>query len=136
MEKILKLDKGHEEAQKYLFLADTALAKKDIFQMIELFRAAEESEDLLAVLSHIDSPAVAGQLQADHTLLFNGYDGIKSVMSNKSVDFSSRWEARASFSHLLSAVYKKDGQRKIVFEGTKTWQLKKKDKTWKITGIR
>lgn len=135
MEKILKLDKNHEEAQKYLFLADTALAKKDIFQMIELFRQAEESEDLLAVLSHIDSPAVASQLQAEYTLLFNGYDGIKSDMSNKTVDFSSRGEARASFSHLLTAVYNKDGQRKIVFEGTKTWQLKKKDKTWKIAGI-
>jgi tetratricopeptide (TPR) repeat protein/predicted Ser/Thr protein kinase len=136
MEKILKLDKDHQEAQKYLFLADTALAKKDIFQMIEFFREAEENEDLLAVLSHIDSPAVASQLQAEYTLLFNGYDGIKSVMSNQTVDFSSRWEARVSFSHLLTAVYKKDGQRKIVFEGTKTWQLRKKDKTWKITGIR
>jgi tetratricopeptide (TPR) repeat protein/predicted Ser/Thr protein kinase len=136
MEKILKLDKDHQEAQKYLFLADTALAKKDIFQMIEFFREAEENEDLLAVLSHIDSPAVASQLQAEYTLLFNGYDGIKSVMSNQTVDLSSRWEARVSFSHLLTAVYKKDGQRKIVFEGTKTWQLRKKDKTWKITGIR
>ncbi len=136
MEKILKLDKDHQEAQKYLFLADTALAKKDILQMTELFRVAEENEDLLAVLSHIDSPAVAGQLQSEYTLLFNWYDGIKSVMANKTVDFSSRWEAKASFSHLVSAVYRKDGQRKIVFEGTKTWQLKKKDKTWKITSIR
>lgn len=136
MEKILKLDKDHEEAQKYLFLADTALAKRSILQMMELFRVAEESEDLLAVLSHIDSPVVASQLRAEYTLLFNGYDGIKSVMSNKAVDFLSRSEARASFSHLLTAVYKKDGQRKIVFEGIKTWQLKKKDKTWKITGVR
>ncbi len=136
MEKVLKLDKDHQEAQRYLFLADTGLAKKDILQLTELFRAAEENEDLLAVLSYTDSPAVASQLRSEYTLLFNGYDGIKSVMSNKTVDFTSRSEARVSFSHLMSAVYRKDGQRKVVFEGTKTWQLKKKDKTWKITGIR
>ncbi|MDH7513398.1 MAG: serine/threonine-protein kinase [Clostridiales bacterium] len=136
MEKVLKLDKDHQEAQKYLFLADTALAKKDIIEMTEHFRAAEEREDLLAVLSHADSAAVAGQLRSEYTLLFNGYDGVRSVISNKAVDFSSRSDARVSFSHLVSAVYRKDGQRKIVFEGTKTWQLKKKDKAWKITGIR
>ncbi len=136
MEKILRLDRDHEEAQKYLFLADTTLAKKDILEMVERFRAAEESEDLLAVLSYIDSPTVASQLQQEYTILFNGYDGIKSVISGKTVDFSSRTEARVSFSHLVSAVYRKDGLRKIVFEGIKTWQLKKKDRTWKITGIR
>ncbi|MBM3284474.1 MAG: serine/threonine protein kinase [Candidatus Aminicenantes bacterium] len=135
MEAVLKLDNNHSEAAKYLFLADTALARKDILRMIELFRVAEENEDLLAVLGHIDSPSVASQIRTEYTLLFNGYDGIKSVVSNAIMEFPGRREARVSFSHLLTAVYKKDGQRKIVFEGSKTWQLKKKERTWKITGI-
>jgi len=135
MEAVLKLDDNHSEAAKYLFLAETTLARKDILRMIEHFRVAEENEDLLAVLGHIDSPAVASQIRTEYTLLFNGYDGIKSVVSNAKTEFPGRREARVSFSHLLTAVYKKDGQRKIVFEGSKTWQLKKKDKTWKITGI-
>lgn len=40
MEKVLKLDKDNKEAQKYLFLADSALARKDILQTLELFKAA------------------------------------------------------------------------------------------------
>lgn len=135
MEKVLKLDKDNEEAKKYLFQADTALAKKDISQLVELYRIAEENKDLLAVLSFIDSPSLRSQLQSEYMLLFNGYDEIKSIISNLSMSFSSRWDATARFDHLLTAVYKKDGRRKIVFEGTKKWQLKKQGKSWKITGV-
>lgn len=135
MEKVLKLDRDQKEAQKYLFLADTALSKKDIFALIEGHRVAEENKDLLTVLSHIDSPALAGQMQADYKMFFNGYDGIKSSISNISVNFSSRSEASATFSHLLTAVYKKDGKKKIFFEGIENWQFRKQGKTWKLVGI-
>lgn len=135
MEKVLKLDKDEKEAQKYLFLADTALSKKEILALIERQRVAEENKDLLTVLSQAGSSALANQLQSEYKLLFNGYDQIKSSVSNISVKFSSRSEATASFSHLLTAVYKKDGKKKIVFEGLKNWQLRKEGRTWKFIGI-
>lgn len=135
MEKVLKLNKDHEEAQKYIFLADTTLSKKDILALIERQRVAEENKDLLTVLSHVDSPALAGRIQTKYKLLFNAYDGIKSSISNISVNFSSRSEARASFSHLLTAVYKKDGKTKIFSKGVKNWQLRKQGRAWKLAGI-
>jgi predicted Ser/Thr protein kinase/tetratricopeptide (TPR) repeat protein len=135
MEKVLKLDKDEKEAQKYLFLADTALSKKEILALIERQRVAEENKDLLTVLSQAGSSALANQLQSEYKLLFNGYDQIKSSVSNISVKFSSRSEATASFSHLLTAVYKKDGKKKIVFEGLKNWQLRKEGRTWKFIAI-
>ncbi len=45
-------------------------------------------------------------------MLFNGYDAITSSISGISVNFISRTESTASFSHLLTAVYKKDGKKK------------------------
>jgi len=135
MEKALKLNRDEKEAQKYLFLADTALSKKEVLALIERQRVAEENKDLLAVLSPVGSPSLANQLQSEYKLLFNGYDEIKSSISNISINFSSRSEARASFSHLLTAVYRKDGKKKIVFEGLKNWQLKKEGRTWKLRGI-
>ena len=135
MEKVLKLNKDHEEAQRYIFLADTALSKKDILALIERQRVAEEDKDLLTMLSDVDSPALAGQIQTEYKLFFNAYDGIKYSISNISVNFSSRSEARASFSHLLTAVYKKDGKTKIVSEGVKNWQLRKQSRIWKLAGI-
>jgi len=135
MEKALKLKRDEKEAQKYLFLADTALSRKEILALIERQRIAEENKDLLAVLSQVGSPSLANQLQSEYKLLFNGYDEIKSSISNISINFSSRSDARASFSHLLTAVYRKDGRKKIVFEGLKNWQLRKEGRTWKLIGI-
>jgi hypothetical protein len=54
-------------------------------------------------------------------------------ISGISVTFSSRTDAKASFSQLLTAVYKKDG-KKMMIEENKTWQLRKQGKTWMLTG--
>jgi tRNA A-37 threonylcarbamoyl transferase component Bud32/tetratricopeptide (TPR) repeat protein len=135
MEKVLKIDKDNKDAQKHLFQADTALSKPEITAMIERHRVAEENKDLLTVLSLFDSPALADSLQAEYKLLFNGYDGIKSIISKVSLSFSSRTSATASYSQLLTAVYKKTGQRKIVFEGQKTWRLRRQGKDWKISAV-
>jgi hypothetical protein len=97
---------------------------------------AEENKDLLTVLSQVDSSALAGRLQTYYTLFFNGYDGIKSSIDNISVNFPSRTEASVSFSHLMTAVYKKDGKRNIFFEGAKDWRLRKQGRTWKLVSIR
>jgi serine/threonine protein kinase len=132
MEKVLSLDKNNAEAQRFLFQADTELSKKDILALIERHRVAEEGKDLLTILSDLDSPSVTRQWQSNFKLLFNAYDGIKSSISAISVTFSSRTEATARFSHLLTAVYKKDGKKQF-FEETKTWQLRKKEKAWVLT---
>jgi len=136
MEKVLKIDKDNKDAQKYIFQADSALAKPEISALIERHRVAEENKDLLTVLNHMDSPTLAGSQQAEYKMFFNGYDGIKSIISKVSINFSSRSSATVSFSQLLTAVYKKSGRRKIVFEGQKTWQMKKQGRDWKISAIR
>ncbi|MGA2585402.1 MAG: serine/threonine-protein kinase [Candidatus Aminicenantales bacterium] len=133
-EKVLALDRDNKEAQRYQFLADTALSKPDILDLIEKHRIAEENKDLLTLLSHVGSPTLSAQLQDTYKMLFNGYDDIKSMISNITVNFSSRSEAAASFSRLLTAVSKKDGKRKIVFEETKAWQIRKQGKVWLISG--
>ncbi|MDP2915306.1 MAG: serine/threonine-protein kinase [Candidatus Aminicenantes bacterium] len=133
MEKVLNIDKDNAEAQRYLFQADTALSKKDILALIERHRLSEESKDLMTLLSDVGSPALSDQWQGEHKILFNGYDGISLSISGISVTFSSRTDAKASFSYLMTAVYKKDG-KKTMFEGNETWQLRKQGKTWKLTG--
>jgi hypothetical protein len=136
MESVLKIDKTNTEAQRYLFQAETALARPEIEALIERHRVAEEEKDLLTVLSHFGSPALADSLQAEYKLLFNGYDEIKSVISKVSLSFSSRLSATAAYSQLLTAVYKKSGQRRVLFEGRKTWHLQKLGKDWKIDAVR
>jgi serine/threonine protein kinase len=133
MERVLNLDKDNAEAQKYLFQADTTLSKRDILSLIERHRAAEESKDLLTILSDVGAPALSSQWQGEHKLLFNGYDAITSSISGISVNFISRTESTTSFSHLLTAVYKKDGKKKF-FESSETWHLRKRGNAWLVTG--
>ena len=135
MESLLKIDKTNKEAQRYLFLAETALARPEIEALIERHRVAEENKDLLTVLNHFGPPALADSVQAEYKLLFNGYDDIKSLISRISLSFSSRAKATAVYSQLLTAVYKKTGQRKVLFEGEKTWQLQRQGKDWRISAI-
>ncbi|MCJ7564263.1 MAG: serine/threonine protein kinase, partial [Candidatus Aminicenantes bacterium] len=131
MERVLNLDKDNAEAQKYLFQADTTLSKRDILSLIERHRAAEESKDLLTVLSDVGAPALSSQWQGEHKLLFNGYDAITSSISGISVNFISRTESTTSFSHLLTAVYKKDRKKKF-FESSETWHLRKRGNAWLV----
>ncbi len=135
MEKTLKLDKENKEAQAWLFKADEAMAKTEIRQVVESFRTAIESMDLLTILSLIGSPILASEQQTDYQLLFNRYNNIKYKISNISIKYLGRWNATASFSYLRTAVYKKDGMIKSA-EGTRAWQLKKQGSAWKITGLK
>lgn len=135
MEKVLKLDKENKEAQKYLFMADEVLAKRDIEQLIESHRVAEENKDMATVLSLIGLPELVRQKQTDYQMLFNYYDRIKYKISITSITYLGRWNATASFSYLQTRVYKKDGKT-MSSEGTRTWQLKKQGSSWKITGIK
>jgi serine/threonine protein kinase len=134
MGRVLNLDKDHAEAHKYLFQAETALSKPDILSLIERHRAAEGSKDLVAMLSDVSGQALASQWQGDYRLMFNNYDAITSSITDIAVNFSSRTEATASFSHFLTAVYKKDGKKKIVIEGSETWHLRKQGNAWFVTG--
>ncbi len=125
MEKALRSTGTTRRPRNTSFQAQAALAEPEITALIERHRVAEENKDLLTVLSLFEQPGPADSLQAEYRLLFNGYDGIKSVISKVRSALSSRASATAAFSELLTAVYKKTGQRKIVFEGQKTWRLRK-----------
>jgi predicted Ser/Thr protein kinase/tetratricopeptide (TPR) repeat protein len=136
MERTLKLDSNNSVARKYLFQADTALSKRDIEDMLDRHRMAEENKDLSAILNELGSPALASRLQTEYSVIFNGYDGIKSKIENKSITFADRLTATAGFFQLMTADYLKDGIRKIVINGPKYWDLKKAGGVWKIVNIR
>jgi len=132
MGKILKLDKENKEARQYLYLSDTAISRKEIQQIVERQRKAEEEKNILSLLNDIGSPALSEQRESDAMLLFNYYDEIMSVITDVSIKFRDMRHADVSFSHMLTAVYKKTGQKKVIFEGIKTWKVEKKGKAWKI----
>jgi len=132
MEEVLTQDKENKEAQKYLYLADTALSKKEILQVLERQRKAEMDKDLLSLLGDIGSTAIVNQRKEDAILLFNNYDGVNSRMDDISVQFKDRGRAEVTFSYMLTGVYKKTMEEKVLFKGIKTWTFERQGKAWKI----
>jgi len=136
MMKALKIERGNKEAQKYYSLADTAISRKEIQQIVERQRNAEEKKDLLAFLGDIGSEEISNKKKLDVMQLFNNYDEIQSNVSNLSVTFKDPSRADVNFSHLLVAVEKSSGKRRILFEGRRTLTLKRREEKWKIVEYR
>ena len=88
----------------------------------------------VTVVADVGSASLTAQWQNEYRLLFNGYDEIRSTIDNINLTFAGQTAATARFSHLLTAVYKKDGRKKIVFEGTKSWHFRKPGNAWVLTG--
>ncbi len=132
MEKILNIDKENKEAKRYFSMAETAVSEKEIREVIERYRRADEQKDLLALLSQVGQSALAEKIKIEAMDLFNNYDDIKSNISNLSIEFIDRNHADVSFSHLLVAMDKKTGKKKVIFEGKKALTMQRLDNTWKI----
>ncbi|MBD3413209.1 MAG: protein kinase [Candidatus Aminicenantes bacterium] len=132
MNQVLKLDPDNSSAKQYIYLADRAKSRIEINNILERQRKSEEVKDLESILSDIEPDAFAEQRKADLTLLFEHYQNIKSVYSDITIEFKTTREAQVRFSHMLIAVYKKTDQRKVLFDGVKTYTLKKFGNQWKI----
>ena len=136
MMRVLKIERGNRDAQKYYSLADAAISRKEIQQIMERQRYAEEKKDLLAFLSDIGSEEISSKKKLDVMHLFNNYDRIQSHVSSLSIAFKDPSEADVNFSHLLVAMEKSTGKRRILFEGKKTLTLKRLGEKWKIVEYR
>jgi tetratricopeptide (TPR) repeat protein len=132
MNQVLKWDQENKEAKKYIYLADTALSQIEIKNILERQKKAEEEKNLDNILADIGSENFLEQRKADLSLLFEHYKDIQSIYSDINIQFKNTREAKVDFSHMLIAVYKKTNQRKVLFEGTKTWTVKKTRDQWKI----
>jgi len=138
MEKILTLDKDHEEAKRYRDLADKAIYEAnsalEIRQIIETLRKAEEEKDLPAILYYIGSSDLQYTKRSDTMDIFNYYDDITSIVDKASISirFRDRRRAEVKFSNFSTAVNKQTGQRTKVFEGEVIWTMEKQGDVWKI----
>jgi serine/threonine protein kinase len=132
MNRVLRLAPENSSAKKYIYLADTAKSQTEIKSLLERQRKSEEVKDLESILSDIGSENLTEQRRADLSLLFEHYQNIKSVYSDIIIDFQTTREAKVQFSHMLIAVYTKTDQRKVLFDGVKTYTLKKLGNQWKI----
>jgi serine/threonine-protein kinase len=136
MEEVLSADEQNSEARRYRYLASTALARQDILSLLERQRLAEEEKDLPSFLQDFGPAELVRQKRDEALLLFDNYDQILSVHSNISLVWPSAGRAEVRFGRLLTAVYKKTGERKVLADSVQVWSLEKKGQEWKVTRVR
>lgn len=112
--------------------ANNVIARKEIEQIFERQRQAEESKELLLLLKDVGSSFLERRREAA-TFVFNNFEDIKSAYSNISVTITDAKNAEARFSYLLTGV-NKTNQRGIIDEREKTWLFEKQGNTWMIVG--
>jgi predicted Ser/Thr protein kinase/tetratricopeptide (TPR) repeat protein len=135
MQDVLRQDPTNKEAQKYFGLSDMELSKQEILQIIERQKKTEMDKDLLTLLGDVGSAQASAGRKDDAVFMFNNYDGINSRISNISVKFKDRDHAVATFAHMLTGAYKKTGEKKVLFEGARTWSFQRQAKAWKISNF-
>jgi len=136
MEKILKLDGTNAEARNYLYQADTALSKKEILDMLDRHRQAEEAKDLPTILSQMAGTDLKAEARSQYMEWFNGYDGLASrIDEDKAFAFADRSTATLAFSQRIYGTDKTDLKKKMVFEGRRSWELKKTEGVWRIVQV-
>jgi hypothetical protein len=135
MQAVLKLQSGHPEAQDFIKKVTEAVstAENRISQIIERQRNAEETKDLLTMLSDIGPDSLNLSVKQDSTILFNGYDNIQSRISNIRIEVLSAGRATASYDKLLTGDRKATGERSILYQGKITLTLQTQGEAWKIT---
>ncbi len=132
LQEVLKIRRNHTDALRYMRLANNVIATRQIEQIIEGQRQAEESKELLLLLNDVGSSFLERRREAA-TFVFNNFEDIKSAYSNISVTITDAKRAEARFSFLLTGV-NKTNQRGIIDEGEKTWLFEKQGNTWMIVG--
>lgn len=138
MEKILKLEKDHADARKYLNLADQAIyeagARKEISEIIETLRKAEENKELEVFDYYIGTVTLKDLKIPDLRWIFNNFNEIQSAVDNTSISIKlkDRTHAEVKFFNFSTAISKQTGQRARVFEGDVIWTMEKQGNIWRI----
>jgi serine/threonine-protein kinase len=136
LDEVLKLAPADALALRVRALADEAMSKQDILQILDRQIKAEEAKDLAGLLADVESPDATEQRQEDALLLFTNYDSLRSRTDGAVVKLLDQDRAELTFSALLTGVYKRTGESKILFEGERTWSLKRQGRVWKVADFR
>jgi hypothetical protein len=133
---VLKSDPQNAQARRLFSRAETALAETEVNRILERQRRSEEEKDLVVLLSDVASKDAAASRKEEALLLFNYYDGIKSLISDVNFQFGDRTHAQVRFLHVVTGLYKKTKEKKVLVQDVQTWSFEKKAQGWKIVGFR
>ncbi len=131
----LSLDPNNAEAKKYLNQASLRIASRQVRDIFNRYVQSVKNKTLSAFYRQACTPGVYLEQKEDAELLFGFYDNLKIAVSNYSVQFKNNSRAEVKFSHMITGVYRADGNRRVLSEGTVRWDMNRQGDQWKIVDI-
>ncbi len=135
VDKYLAAKPDDKEALKVREGAERGVSTIAISRVLERQRKAESEADSPLLVSDIRSDKARDSRKEEAEFIFNYYDDIKSEIRDPRYSFKSKDRIQVRFYHLVTAVYKRTGERKAVIERTESWTFERQGKDWKIVAL-
>ncbi len=135
IKKVLRLAPNNAQARKLLNRARLKIAPQQIKDLVSQYIELLNNNNLLTFYQRTCSAQFYQKVKRDTEIILSLYDKLQSVASNINIRFKGINQVAVSFSHIITGVSRKDGIKKVLLDGTTTWEMQKKVDTWKITDI-
>jgi tetratricopeptide (TPR) repeat protein len=131
-ERALALDPENTQARQYADSASTRLARGDIEGIRDRYVKALTDGDLLTFLETRCSPELYQRMGKDAETIHSQYDNLQCTTSNISIGLKGKDRAVVGFSIITTGVRRESGRKKVVSDGTLTWEMEQQDGNWRI----
>lgn len=136
---VLRLDPDNLQALGYINSANMKMAPFQIQAIVDSYIRSIETKDLVSFYQSLCVPSLFQKIRRDTETTLKLYDDFQAMVSNVEIDIRTvedgRYEARVSFSHILTGISRSKQTREVLFEGTISWTMEKRDDRWRINEI-
>jgi serine/threonine protein kinase len=136
---VLRLDRENSKAREYITSANLKMAPGQIQAVVNSYIQSILDKRLVSFYQTRCVPSLYQKIRRDTETTLKLYDDFQALASNVKSDVrlaaDNRYQAQVSFSHILTGVSRSKQTREVLFEGTITWNMEKRDNMWRILEV-
>jgi tetratricopeptide (TPR) repeat protein len=136
---VLRLDPDNARAREYINSATIKMARGQIQSVVDRYIQSVKNKNLVSFYQTHCIPALFQKIRKDTETTLKLYDDFQALASNVKSDVrrvgDNQYEARVSFNHILTGISSSRQTREVLFEGTISWIMEKRNDSWRIREI-
>ncbi len=132
---ILKLNPNNTQAKRLLNIAMVKIAPEYVKIFVKQYVQSINNQSVLEFYRKNCSPQLFPRVRKDIETMSRSYDKLKAEASNITVQFKRINLTEVKFFQRISGISREDGRRKVVFEGSVRWEMRKRGNIWKIVRL-
>lgn len=138
-QEVLRLDPENSRAREYRNSATVKMAQGQIQSIVDTYIQSIKDKSLVSFYQIHCIPTLFQRIRNDTETTLKLYNDFQALASNVRTDVQTvgdnQYEARVSFNHILTGISQSSQNREVLFEGTISWIMEKRDDSWRIREI-